>query len=288
MLKKPYAIIDIGSNSIRYLGGSPEKQLTTTRLAEGLITTGMLSEATMARSIAAISRYAAMAREEGLIPAAYATSAVRDAANRADFLARVEAACGVAIDVLSGEREAEYARLGAAPAGGLVDIGGGSSQLVSEGFAASWPVGCVRAKEWAAQDSAPSFDAMCAGLFRRFDGIYRFPRLLLPSWTGVGGTITTIAALSRGMAAYDRAAVNAVTLSREDVEAQARNLYATADMVRAQHPLLLERHDVIVPGALILLYIMQGMGIYALSVSDADGMEGYRAYLERTQQPLQA
>lgn len=37
----------------------------------------------------------------------------------------------------------------------------------------------------------------------------------------------------------------------------------------------------IVEGALILLYIMRGMGIYELHVSDADGMEGYRAYLEK-------
>lgn len=56
-------------------------------------------------------------------------------------------------------------------------------------------------------------------------------------------------------------------------------LYAMGDTARAQHPLLAERHDVIVEGALILLYIMRGMGIRELHVSDADGMEGYRAYL---------
>ena len=51
--------------------------------------------------------------------------------------------------------------------------------------------------------------------------------------------------------------------------------------MRAQHPLLAQRHDVIVEGALILLYIMRGMGIHTLHVSDADGMEGYRAYLSQ-------
>ena len=53
MEKKGIAVIDIGSNSIRFLGKDPDKQLVTTRLAEGLVSTGMLSEAAMARSVAA-------------------------------------------------------------------------------------------------------------------------------------------------------------------------------------------------------------------------------------------
>lgn len=279
MKKADFAVIDIGSNSIRYLGSAPEKCLITTRLAEGLVSTGMLSEAAMERSVAAITSFAEKARAEGLVPAAYATSAVRDARNSAVFLARVEAACGVRIDVLSGEREAQYARLGAAEEGGIVDIGGGSSQLVTEGFTASYPIGCVRAKEWGEQSGAQSFETLQEALFSRFR-IYRFPRLFVPHWTGVGGTITTVAALSRGMSVYDRSAVASIVLSQEDVEAQAHALYFMGDAERAQHPLLAERHDVIVEGALILLYIMRGMGIYELHVSDADGMEGYRAYLQ--------
>ena len=80
---------------------------------------------------------------------------------------------------------------------------------------------------------------------------------------------------------YDRTIMPAIVLSQADVEAQAYALYAEGDAVRAQHPLLAQRHDVIVEGALILLYIMRGMGIHTLHVSDADGMEGYRAYLSQ-------
>lgn len=281
MEQKATAIIDIGSNSIRYLGKNPEKQLTTTRLAEGLITTGMLSEAAMERSIAAIACFVQKAHAEGLTPYAYSTSAVRDAHNRTEFLARVKRACGICIDVLSGEREAQYARLGAAAQGGIVDVGGGSSQIVTEGFAASYPVGCVRAKEWGEQSGARSMEALQETLFSRFAGVYRFPRLHVPCWTGVGGTVTTIAALSRNMTVYDRTIMPAIVLSQADVEAQAYALYAEGDEARAQHPLLAQRHDVIVEGALILLYIMRGMGIHTLHVSDADGMEGYRAYLSQ-------
>lgn len=282
MEQKQYAIIDIGSNSIRYLGTAAKKRLTTTRLAEGLITTGMLSDAAMERSVAVIKEYAALAKEEGLTPAAYATSAVRDAKNREIFLAAVKAATDLDIDVLSGEREAEYARLGAAKEGGILDIGGGSSQIVAEGYAQSWPVGCVRAKEWGEEAGADSFDALQSILQAKFDTIYRFPRLFIPRFTGVGGTVTTLAALAKGMTTYDREAVAAVTLTQEDVESLSRSLYEMPDAARSAHPLLLERHDVIVPGALILLYIMRGMNIFELHVSDADGMEGYRNYLGAT------
>ena len=290
MGKKGIAVIDIGSNSIRFLGKNPDKQLVTTRLAEGLVSTGMLSEAAMARSVAAIVSFAEAARKDGLIPYAYATSAVRDARNRADFLARVEHAAGLRIDVLSGEREGQYALLGASRegmAGGLVDIGGAYSQLVTEGFAASYPVGCVRAKEWGEQSGAQTIESLQESLFSRFSGIYRFPRLFVPRWTGVGGTITTIAALSHGMAAYDRSAVETIVLSEAAVEAEVCALYAMGDTARAQHPLLAERHDVIVEGALILLYIMRGMCIHELHVSDADGMEGYRAYLQNAESEKQ-
>jgi len=280
MEKTRHAIIDIGSNSIRYLGKAPEKRLITTRLAEGLITTGKLSDAAMERSVSAVRSFAALAAEEGLTPAAYATSAVRDAANRDIFLRAVKAETDIDIDVLSGEREAEYARLGAAQEGGIIDIGGGSSQIVAEGFAQSWPVGCVRAKEWGEERNAASFDALQSALEAKFHAIYRFPRLFTPRFTGVGGTITTLAALSKGMTAYDRAAVADIILTPETVESLARSLYAEGGERRSSHPLLLERHDVIVPGALILLHIMRGMNIFELYVSDADGMEGYRNYLE--------
>lgn len=80
------AVIDIGSNSIRYLGRAPEKHLMTTRLAEGLVSTGVLSEAAMARSIAAITAFVQDARAEGLTPCAYATSAYGMPATAKNFL----------------------------------------------------------------------------------------------------------------------------------------------------------------------------------------------------------
>lgn len=273
-----YSIIDIGSNSVRYMDDKGEKRLVTTRLARGLDETGMLSGESMARSLEAIGIYVRLSREAGLTPRAYATSAVRDAGNSAAFLEAVYRETGIEIDVLSGEREAEYALLGAgASDGGLIDVGGGSSQIVFGGFGASFPMGCVRAKDLLA--GASGFGEMRQKLDAACGAIFRFPRVYPENWTGVGGTITTLAALSLGLTAYDKAAVNACVLTREGIETLARGLYEQGGAARGAHPLLADRHDVIVPGALIVLLIMRGMGVAKLRASDADGMEGYLKYL---------
>ncbi len=273
-MEQIHSIIDIGSNSVRYMGRSANKRLVTTRLAAGLDANGVLCEDAMERSVAAVAGFAALSREEGLIPAAYATSAVRDAANSAEFIRRIMQKTGVAVDVISGDDEARYALLGAGCAdGGLVDIGGGSSQLVTSDWRASFPMGCVRAADICS--GAPALQAMRASLEARCNMIYRFPRMLIPRWTGVGGTITTLAALSAGLSEYDGEAVRRVVLTQDSVTALTRSLYEAGDEARARMPLLCDRHDVIIPGALVLLYIMRGMGIYELNISDRDGMEGY-------------
>ena len=89
-----YAVIDIGSNSIRYGeehdGSFPRKEVYTTRLGSGLNSTGRLADDTMEKSIAVIKELASRAKGNGLIPRAYATSAVRDASNGRDFADRAE------------------------------------------------------------------------------------------------------------------------------------------------------------------------------------------------------
>ena len=85
------AVIDIGSNSIRYAAGRNGKKLViTTRLGSGLAQTGRLDEERMEKSISVISALASNARHSGYIPFAYATSAVRDASNKAEFVNRLK------------------------------------------------------------------------------------------------------------------------------------------------------------------------------------------------------
>lgn len=266
-----WTIIDIGSNSIRAMDISDEgvfsqKRLFTTRLAEDLDQTGVLKAENMLLSADAVEGCVREARKQGGQAHAYATSAVRDAGNRADFLNMLCDRCGIEVDVLSGAQEARYARIGA-QCEGLLDIGGGSSQLCAEGFAQSWPIGCVRASELRTRDA---IETRCRELFR-------FPRIRVMDWAGVGGTLTTLAALQLGLDSYDRAAVKKARLSPESIEELILRLQNMGEE-RRKHPLLVKRHDVIIPGAILACCILRGMSIESLRISDADGMEGY--YLE--------
>ncbi|MDO4573478.1 MAG: hypothetical protein Q4C13_08915, partial [Clostridia bacterium] len=212
-------IVDIGSNSIRAMkaeraAGAPgffPKQLFTTRLADGLLLTGRLQPEPIARSLEALKSIRAFAEQEGLRIRAYATSAVRDAANREDFLIPAEALLGSPVDVLNGEREANYAYKGAAGGeGGLIDIGGGSTQIVTRDRAISCPIGCVRARD--ACPEQRDFDALRAGLLPLLDSLLPLPAFPAMGWTGVGGTVTSLAALSLGLERYACAAVHGCVL----------------------------------------------------------------------------
>jgi len=281
---KAACILDVGSNSIRAQELSiqeagqllrSEKRLSTTRLAAGLDKTGRLSSESMEKSVAAIRAYADEAREKGLPVFAYATSAVRDAGNQKDFLLLVEKHTGLSLDVLSGEEEARLALLGA---GGdaLLDIGGGSAQLVSQGFQLSFPIGCVRAKElYLPAEKEGGLSAGREAVEARCRDLLFFPRILLRNVMGVGGSITTLAALKLGLTRYDREKVSGLSMRLEDVEALIRQLYGMGDEDRALHPLLKDRHDVIIPGAILCAFILRHACIPELRISDQDGMEGY-------------
>ncbi len=273
------AVIDIGSNSIRCETGelkdgkldAGKKEVLTTRLAEGIAAAGVLSETAMTRSLDAIG---ALINGCGGIPVfAYATSAVRDAPNAPDFSSRIRARFGLEVDVLSGAQEAEYAFLAAAaPDGGLIDIGGGSTQVMTAQGGESFPLGCIRAKEFA--EDVDTLQARRKRVYERCGALMG----LAPStryFTGVGGTITMLAAFDAGLSCYDGEAVSQRTLLKEDVTRLLDTLDQMGQDGRQRHPLLTQRHDVILFGGLILEYVMEKMKLLKIGVSDRDGMDGY-------------
>ncbi|MEG3164116.1 Ppx/GppA family phosphatase [Sphingomonas sp. PB2P19] len=136
-------IIDIGSNSIRlvvYQGPARlpaihfnEKVLAG--LGRGLAATGSIEKSALKTARAALTRFAAVAREmEVGSLRTVATAAVRDAGNGGELIAAATA-LGLEVETLSGEQEASaagYGVLSAIPdADGIVgDLGGGSLELV--------------------------------------------------------------------------------------------------------------------------------------------------------------
>lgn len=288
-----HAIIDIGSNSIRYAeeagGRLPRKEIFTTRLGSGLMRTGRLMDETMERSLSVLKELGARARAGGFVPRAYATSAVRDALNGREFADRVGRECGVPVDILTGEQEARYAYLGAvgenAAGSAMLDIGGASMQVVTDEFGVSFRAGCVRCGDIARDAVGVSgCDArrneQRAAVNAYMDGIWRLPGACFSRIVGVGGTITTLAALKAGLTEFSAEKVNAVTLDPDDVE---RLISRLAEMgeARKEHPLLRERHDVILYGAYIFHHAMRLLGVSEASVSCADGMEGFLRVISR-------
>ena len=296
-----FAIIDIGSNSIRYAeeskGALPDKSgIYTTRLGSGLNETGRLADDTMAASLEIIRELGERARAGGFLPRAYATSAVRDAANGREFAERIEAECGVPVEILTGEQEAAYAFAGSVGAGGrygsMLDIGGASMQIVNGGFAKSWRAGCVRCRDIAAAalaEAGTDIFACAPPLYpcdirpyeqRRAIDAYMDEEVSLPEGlililpVGVGGSITTLAALKAGLTVFSRETVEGVTLSPADVEELIETLIAMGG-ARREHPLLKQRHDVILYGAYVLAHALRVMRAESIGVSCRDGMEGY-------------
>lgn len=291
-LEKRYAVIDIGSNSIRYMTEDGDNALTVmTRLGSGLAATGRLAGDTMARSVRVIAAMADNARHAGYTPVAYATSAVRDAENRAEFLEKVYAESRVMPDVLSGEREAEYAfRAATRGRGGLIDIGGASMQLVTADFRRSYPVGCVRARDIAlsktgCRDCDDDFPAQRKAIEEYIDGLVAEKSALpeagsLIPCVGVGGSITTLGALAQGLDVYDKSRVHGKVLTRMALEELIGVLIALGE-TRRFHPLLRVRHDVILYGAAILAKAMDLNSIEKLTVSTRDGLSGYLEAVKR-------
>jgi len=140
---RPYAVVDIGSNSVRLLvyntlSRAPfprfnEKSLCG--LGEGLDRTGRLDEAAMARTLHALHRFSAIAAAMGVERTdILATEAVRRASNGAELVAAIERETGLPVRVLTGAEEARFSALGVIsgfyrPRGLVGDIGGGSLEV---------------------------------------------------------------------------------------------------------------------------------------------------------------
>ena len=301
-------VFDIGSNSVRTLRVTQDaqsqphfsgKHVYTTRLAEGLAESGSLSTARMQQSLLVIRSLHGEYAPQGFLSYAYATSAVRDAMNGRDFLRSVEEIIGKGhARILTGEEEAAFAQQGANPEGGriILDIGGGSTQIVRPGSRESWPIGCVRAKDLAPQADLLSItDALypiLSGLFGPPELGERQDRPVLSSekqfpqepLLGVGGTITSLAMLCEGKDTFTpwegEKPIDSITL-----RAVLNTLDQMGDAQRAKIPLLKDRHDVILHGGVILQYLMERLHSPRIGATLSDGLDGYTLYLLKTIHP---
>jgi exopolyphosphatase / guanosine-5'-triphosphate,3'-diphosphate pyrophosphatase len=271
------AALDLGTNTTRLLVANVDdgrveelhRETRITRLGEEVDARGRLLPVPIARVRNALTDYRRTAESLGAERALLvATSAVRDAENGEAFLGEIEWSYGFATRLLSGDEEAALTRRGVGdlePGTLLVDIGGGSTELVLDDFHTSLPAGSVRFTERHGEDVAASEEATRALL----------PALTPETAVGVAATITTLAALDLGLEEYDRARVHGHLLTRDGAQAQLERLAALSlDERRRVSVLDPERAPVIVAGAAIVVAILDAYGLAEIRVSERDLLDG--------------
>jgi exopolyphosphatase / guanosine-5'-triphosphate,3'-diphosphate pyrophosphatase len=309
------AAVDVGTNSTRLLvadvaGGvivaEQAREMVITRLGKGVDRSGRFDPAALARTLEVLSGYAEACRRLGVgRRRVVATSATRDAADRQLFLDGVRELLGVEAEVLTGQAEAAATYLGAiaggvrggqtearADAAGLrgdrptlvVDIGGGSTELISgHGAAAramvSLEIGCVRLFERHLHSEPPTAAEVAALRADVAAHLDRVGEVLDPAAAervvGVAGTVTTVTAIALGLEAYDPWRIHLATVDAAEVAAAAAKLAAMTVAERAALPVMARgREDVIAAGALLLDELVQRFQIQQVVASEADILDG--------------
>jgi len=279
------AVVDLGTNSTRLLVadvddgrvGEVARRTEITRLGEGVDERRKLLPLPVARVRNVLAEYR---RElEGLGAErvlAIGTSAIRDAENGEAFLGEIEWSYGFVTRLLSGGEEAELTYRGVAdgrelPAQTLVlDIGGGSTELILDGSRTSLDIGSVRLTERFLRSDPPTRDELeaCAQAARE-----ALPALAPTSAIGVAGTVTTLAALELGE--YDPERVHGHKIARQAVDALLDRLASLPLARRRELPgLEPERAPVIVGGAVIVREVLARYGLEAIEASERDLLHG--------------
>ncbi|NNN09239.1 MAG: exopolyphosphatase [Acidimicrobiaceae bacterium] len=299
------AVLDCGSNSTRLLiaahdGTTLQREMRITRLSAGVDSSNTLSREALQRTYDTLSEYRAMMDVHGVSRGLLvATSAVRDATNGAEFLARAAQITGVASRILTGTEEAAFSYAGATS--GLdpdsrptliVDIGGGSTELAVRLDAVvcgySMQLGCVRVTERTLGAGVVSSGARSAAMVmieaeldRAFDAVPEFTQLVgAVRLVGLAGTVATLAQLDAGLSVYERAAVHHRRLARADVQAWCDRLGALTPAQRLELPGMVPgREDVLVAGLYILDAVMGRFAAEELLSSEDDILDGVASSL---------
>jgi exopolyphosphatase/guanosine-5'-triphosphate,3'-diphosphate pyrophosphatase len=289
------AAIDCGTNSIRLLIADIDesnfreviRDMEIVRLGQGVDETGQFHPDAIARTLAAVDKFAAEIAKRGVEKIRFcATSATRDATNRHLFVDGVRERLGIEPEVISGDEEAALSFAGAIKdldsSNGpflVVDIGGGSTEFVfgtsTVEAARSVNIGCVRMTEQieAARADIQAAIAQAAAVV---------PITTAKTLVAVAGTATTVAAAALDLPEYDRYAIHLSRISAQKVQEVAAMFAGKNREERLalgyMHP---GRVDVIAAGSLVLSEIMKATGATEFVASESDILDGMAFSLAR-------
>ncbi|MEJ7797326.1 MAG: Ppx/GppA phosphatase family protein [Solirubrobacteraceae bacterium] len=294
------AVIDFGSNSFRLVvftaadgwwKRTDEIHLAV-RVGAGLDATGELGEKPMKRALQAADVFAHFCQATGIgsdsiVPVA--TSAIRDASNRAMFLERVRAETGLEVRVLSREEEAHYGYLAAVNSttladGVVLDLGGGSLQLVEvnsrhPGRLGSWPLGAVRMTEHFLPDAGEAPKKARRALRAHVEQMLGGEASWLPRagrrLVGIGGTMRNLAAAAQAEAGLPSLGVQGFEIRRAALDALIDRLAAMPASERGSiKGIKYARADLILAGAIVVQSVLEAGGFDAIEITEAGLREG--------------
>jgi len=293
--------IDVGSNTIRLLIGRVEggkvirrkTEMVITRLSSGIAETGLLNPDNVEKSISVLKAFSdiILAYDISHIRAV-GTSALREAKNSEEFRERVLAETGIDIEVISGEEEAELTARGVmfdmpeADSSLIIDIGGGSAEWIfcrnsSPLEIGTIPTGVVKLFDKYIKSDPPSkddilslkkeSDTVLSGLKTQIGHLINSRTVFI----GTAGTITTTAAIDIGLESYDHEKIHRHNISIEKLYDISERLISISLSERKKMiGLEPERADLIIPGILFTINIMELFGFTNILVSDDGLLEG--------------
>lgn len=292
------AYIDIGTNSIRLLIVDDaielvtcKKEVITTRIGAGVDKKKRLSEKGMHDTIEGLKLFRESLKTEAIqYCKVIATSAVRDATNKNEFITRVLNETGFEVDVISGRDEAELGFLGLVDQRHksemilAIDIGGGSTELILGNKnkienAVSIDIGAVRMTDrFVTCDpvSENEINDMIVYIDEKIDEqLSQFNVDLIDCVIGIGGTITTMAAIKQEMTDYDREAIHNSIVTVADLnnikEILMPRTIAERQLIKGLQP---KRADIILSGEIILERVMMKFNRSEIIISEFDNLEG--------------
>jgi exopolyphosphatase / guanosine-5'-triphosphate,3'-diphosphate pyrophosphatase len=293
--------IDIGTLTCRLLiaehsPGNPLKELRSERrilrLGEGVDQTKRLSSTAMDRVTHCLREWRDIINGHHVeAVSVVATSAVRDAANRDEFLDRVKREAGFDVEVISGEEEARRTLLGirsGLPVGVTdilaLDIGGGSTEFIHDRVGQkptvrSIDIGVVRLCERLLRHDPPTDEEVAQAR----EWVSRETRTAVAeienygqtTFIGTAGTITALAAMAQKLPTYEPARIHNYVLKLDRIQELEQTLLSRKKADRIGLPgLEKNREEVIAAGAIIIRTIMETLGQRECLVSDLGLREG--------------
>ena len=289
------AAVDIGTNTVRMLVADVVRDriqdvaraVDVVGLGRGLDAFGAMADESMDAAVAALTEYGRrIRRATSSRIRVVATSASRDASNSDELMTRIEAALGVAPDVITGEEEAALAFAGAswgADSTGrhlVIDPGGGSTEFVSgvgvPEMAVSIDIGSVRVSDRHFETLPPTAGEIdrATSMVREMFGTVPIPE---PPFTaiGVAGTFTSLAGIHLGLDRYDRTRIHRTVLTLLDLERLVERLAGmTLEETEAIPSLDPKRAPVILAGAIVAMEAVRRSGLESVAISETDMLEG--------------